>query len=70
MRDNVSNRDLCDAIHSKLATCKEVSYAGVARAASDAGRSELAIMLLECEPRASDQVRPLACKGGWPLDPR
>jgi hypothetical protein len=55
--DEESDEDLCKLIREKLQVCPGVSFSQIASAAyHDAGRPELAVMLLEYEPLAMDQV--------------
>jgi hypothetical protein len=55
--DEESDEDLCKLIRDKLQVCPGVSFSQIASAAyHDAGRPELAVMLLEYEPLAMDQV--------------
>lgn len=53
------------SIKNKLQHAKEVSYASVAEKAVDCNKKNLAVKLLEYEPRASEQVR-LLIKLGMP----
>ncbi len=60
-----AGRDLPDAtlrdmVTSRLGRSSGVSFADVAATADAVGRSDLATMLLEFEPRIADQVRSAA----------
>lgn len=58
-----SDERIRDVVRAKLVGTRGVPYADVALAAGRAERPRLATMLLECEPRAADQVR--GGEGGW-----
>lgn len=54
--DTTQDAQLCDAIVYKLESCPGGSFVDVGRAAHEAGRKQLAVMLLDHEPCATDQV--------------
>ncbi len=58
---SVSDEALQNIIYGKLKHCENISYADIASAADLAGRRRLAIMLLDFEPRAADQVSSYIC---------
>lgn len=53
---DVSTDEVARAISDKLASSPGILYSEIARKAVDCGRQDLAIKLLDCEPRASEQV--------------
>ncbi|KAM4698131.1 vacuolar protein sorting-associated protein 16 homolog [Rhinophrynus dorsalis] len=56
-----SDEDVAQAINQKLGDTTGISYSEIASKACDCGRTELAIKLLEYEPKSEDQV-PLLLK--------
>ncbi|XP_020529347.1 protein VACUOLELESS1 isoform X2 [Amborella trichopoda] len=54
---------LLDILLDKLKICKDISYAAVAAHANQSGRRKLAAMLVEYEPRSSEQVPLLLSMG-------
>ncbi|XP_063790185.1 vacuolar protein sorting-associated protein 16 homolog isoform X2 [Pseudophryne corroboree] len=56
-----SDEEVAQAINQKLGDTTGISYAEIASKACDCGRTELAIKLLEYEPKSEDQV-PLLLK--------
>ncbi|KAM4023866.1 vacuolar protein sorting-associated protein 16 homolog [Anomaloglossus baeobatrachus] len=56
-----SDEDIAQAINQKLGDTTGISYSEIASKACDCGRTELAIKLLEYEPKSEDQV-PLLLK--------
>jgi hypothetical protein len=61
--EDLTDEALAAAIHSKLSAVPRISYAQAAQTANSLGRPDLTTMLLDYEPRASDQV-PLLLKMG------
>ncbi|XP_076813788.1 vacuolar protein sorting-associated protein 16 homolog [Clavelina lepadiformis] len=59
----VSDDSIANAIRGKLKSAVGVSYASIAEKSVECGKKELAIKLLEFEPRASEQVRLLSKLG-------
>lgn len=59
----VQDGPLLDLLLEKLKACKGIAYAAVAAHADRKGRRKLATMLLEYEPRSSEQVPLLASMG-------
>ena len=57
--ETVPNAELRDAIRQKLKGCREISYGEIAKVADQSGRTTLATMLLDYEPRPESQVRQL-----------
>lgn len=55
-QSNVSDEQLAQQIAEKLGDTRGISYTEIASRAIDSGRKELAIRLLDYEPRASEQV--------------
>jgi len=53
----VQDTPLLELLLEKLKACKGVAYAAVAAHADRKGRRKLATMLLEYEPRSSEQVQ-------------
>lgn len=55
-RSRESDEDIADAIFEKVGPTDSISYASVANEAKNYGRTELAIKLLDYEPRSAEQV--------------
>ncbi|XP_077525219.1 vacuolar protein sorting-associated protein 16 homolog [Amblyomma americanum] len=53
---HIPTDEVAKAISEKLASSPGILYSEIARKAVDCGRQDLAIKLLDCEPRASEQV--------------
>nr|CAB3267627.1 vacuolar protein sorting-associated protein 16 homolog [Phallusia mammillata] len=62
-QSNVDDTSNARAIRDKLQSARGVSYADIAEKAVESGRKDLAIKLLEFEPRAAEQVRLLSKLG-------
>ena len=56
VRTRIPDAEVHDAIVERLGSTPGISFAEVASTAHRCGRSQLATMLLEHEPRAADQV--------------
>ncbi|KAK8776254.1 hypothetical protein V5799_030401 [Amblyomma americanum] len=53
---HIRTDEVAKAISENLASLPGILYSEIARKAVDCGRQDLAIKLLDCEPRASEQV--------------
>uniref|UniRef100_H2Z0D3 Vacuolar protein sorting-associated protein 16 homolog n=1 Tax=Ciona savignyi TaxID=51511 RepID=H2Z0D3_CIOSA len=60
---DIDDGKIAQAVRHKLKSARGVSYANIAEKAVECGRKDLAIKLLEFEPRASEQVRLLSILG-------
>ncbi|XP_078488533.1 vacuolar protein sorting-associated protein 16 homolog [Ciona intestinalis] len=60
---DVDDGKIAAAVRDKLKSARGVSYANIAEKAVECGRRDLAIKLLEFDPRASEQVRLLSLLG-------
>ncbi len=56
LQKHIADERIAQDIKSKLDTTPGIAYSEIAKKASECGRTQLAVRLLENEPRAAEQV--------------